>query len=84
MMAGRNLREKELRPDWEEIKFDIMLKGLRAKFHQNHQLLEILLNTGDATIHENSPTDMIWGILGEDKLGKLLMQVREELRRKQE
>lgn len=81
MIAGRALRKgKELKDDWEEIKVDIMLKGLRAKFSQNHELKEKLLATGDVIIHEDSPNDMFWGKKGKDMLGKLLMQVRDELR----
>lgn len=80
MKAGRSLREKEMTANWESIKFRVMLTGLRAKFSQNGQLKQKLLDTGDMPIHENSPTDMIWGIKGKDMLGKLLMQVRDELR----
>lgn len=79
MLAGRNLREKELNPDWDIIKFDVMLRGLRAKFFQNVEIQRLLLATGDAAIHENSPTDLVWGIKGQDMLGKLLMKVRAEL-----
>ena len=80
MMAGRQcIRKIQLVENWDEIKYDIMLKGLRAKFSQNELLKAKLLQTGKAVIHENSPTDMIWGIKGKDMLGKLIMQVREEL-----
>jgi ribA/ribD-fused uncharacterized protein len=81
MKAGRALRPHEVVVDWDRKKFDVMLKGLRAKFEQNPKLRQKLLDTGDMTIHENSPTDMIWGVKGKDILGKLLMQVREELRK---
>ncbi len=57
-----------------------MKNGLRAKFTQNSDLKEKLLATGNAVLHEDSPTDMIWGAKGKDMLGKLLMQIREELR----
>lgn len=80
MMAGRCLRKKETVEDWEKIKFDVMLTGLRAKFTDNGPLRIKLIETGDAALHENSPTDMIWGIKGQDMLGKLLMQVREEMK----
>jgi ribA/ribD-fused uncharacterized protein len=80
MIAGRALREgKELVDDWDSIKVDVMLKGLRAKF-ENPELREKLLATGDAVIHEDSPTDMFWGKKGEDWLGRLLMQVRDEIK----
>jgi len=81
MNAGRSLRKgKELRDDWNDIKVQVMLIGLRAKF-MDEELREKLLATGDAIIHEDSPSDMFWGKKGEDMLGKLLMQVREELRK---
>lgn len=71
-----------LREDWEVVKIHIMLAGLRAKFTQHPDLRYKLLSTGDARLHENSPWDKFWGYAkgtGLDVLGKLLMQVREEL-----
>jgi len=79
--AGRHVK---LREDWEEVKEDIMLKALRDKFSRYKRLKESLLATGDAILHEDSPTDMYWGIKGKDRLGALLMQVRDELREKGE
>lgn len=79
-MAGRSLREHERIPNWEQVKFETMKNGLRAKFSQNADLKEKLLATENAVLHEDSPTDMIWGAKGKDMLGKLLMQIREELR----
>lgn len=72
-----------LRPGWEEIKEGIMLEGLRAKFTQYSDLKKKLLSTGNANLHEDSPWDKYWGYVkgkGQDRLGKLLMQVREELK----
>jgi ribA/ribD-fused uncharacterized protein len=80
MKAGRALRDKELKENWDHVKFDYMYKGLQTKFRQNPILKIKLIATGDADIHENSPTDMIWGIKGKDMLGKLLMKVRSELK----
>jgi ribA/ribD-fused uncharacterized protein len=81
MQAGHALREKkgEIRRDWDEVKYGIMLTGLRCKFFQSLDLAIKLLATGDKTIHEASPVDMTWGVLGEDLLGKALMEVRKEL-----
>lgn len=83
MKAGRSLRRgKSLRKDWnEQTMIKTMLKGLRAKFNQNADLKEKLLGTGDALLHENSPSDLFWGVKGKDMLGKLLMQVRQEISR---
>lgn len=80
MKAGRNLRRKEFVINWDTIKIDIMFKGLMAKFTQNPILKRKLLNTGDAVLHENSPTDMFWGVKGKDMLGRLLMKVRNKLK----
>jgi hypothetical protein len=71
-----------LRPDWEEVKIDVMLSLLRQKFAQE-PLKQMLLETGDAYLEEtNSWGDIFWGVyneMGQNWLGKLLMQVREEL-----
>lgn len=78
--AGRKLK---LRADWEEIKLDIMLELLRKKFFFK-DLQEMLLKTGDEELIEgNSWGDTYWGKyygVGENHLGKLLLQVREEIR----
>ena len=65
MKAGRSLRKKEMKENWDKIKVDVMLKGLRAKF-QNERLKQMLLATGNTPLHENSPTDMFWGIKGKE------------------
>lgn len=82
MNAGNSLRPKEKTENWELVKLSIMKKGLRAKFFQNQDLGRKLIETGNAQIHEDSPTDMFWGVKGEDYLGKLLMEVRNELKLK--
>ena len=67
-----------LRPDWEQFKEEVMLTALRAKFSDPDLRLK-LLDTGDSRLEEASPTDMYWGNKGKNRLGILLMQVREEL-----
>lgn len=55
-----------------------------AKFTQNEDLKEKLLATGNDILEEgNTWGDKVWGTVngvGENKLGKILMKVREELR----
>ena len=71
------------RADWEEVKEDFMLEGLRAKFTQYPALARLLVSTGTSKLHEDSPSDEYWGYVGgkgKDRLGVLLMQVREELK----
>lgn len=78
MLAGRSLRSHEIVDNWDNKKVEVMLTGLRAKF-KNPELRQLLLNTGNAILHEDSPTDLFWGKKGKDMLGKLLMQVRDEI-----
>lgn len=70
-----------LRSDWEEIKDSIMYLGLRQKFH-NPTLQKKLLATGEEELIEgNWWNDTYWGVcngVGKNKLGKLLMKLREE------
>lgn len=80
-------RKVTLRPDWEEVKDDIMRDILQSKF-SNPVLAEQLLHTGDAILEEtNTWHDNYWGncvcdrcreIPGKNKLGILLMELREE------
>ena len=74
-----------LRDDWEEIKDQIMYEVVKAKFQQNPELLQHLLDTGDAQIVEgNNHQDSYWGVdlhtmQGYNKLGHICEKVREEL-----
>jgi ribA/ribD-fused uncharacterized protein len=81
-------RRVELRADWEEIKYEVMLVALRAKFTQSDAFQRVLLATGDRLIREDSPSDFVWGFrsadgqdAGRNLLGRALMQVRRELQR---
>ena len=75
-----------LRDDWDAVKDKVMLYGLRAKF-SNEPFKSKLLGTGDAYLEEgNWWGDTYWGVckgVGENKLGILLMQVRDELNNNQ-
>ncbi len=82
--AKRLGRAVRLRSDWEGVKEDVMLKALRAKFTQNPRAARVLLFTGQARLHEDSPRDLYWGVKGRDRLGKLLEIVRAELEREVE
>jgi ribA/ribD-fused uncharacterized protein len=86
MSAGqskRYARGVDLRKDWEDIKIDVMLGLVRQKFTNNTQLTEKLLSTGDEELIEgNHWGDCFWGVCkgkGSNHLGKILMQVRDEL-----
>jgi N-glycosidase YbiA len=75
---------KEPRPDWNEVKLDIMRRADWAKFSQNPDLAALLLATGDAELVEDSPSDAFWGTgrdgTGENWAGRVIMEIRERLR----
>jgi ribA/ribD-fused uncharacterized protein len=81
--AKRMGRSVTIRPDWESIKLKVMLNILRVKFVHG-ELQDRLVATGRAELVEgNDWGDRFWGVdeftgKGQNHLGKLLMQVREE------
>jgi ribA/ribD-fused uncharacterized protein len=86
MIAARlgRSRKQPLRHDWEDVKVEVMLRAVRAKFSQHGELRTLLLSTGDATIVEHTESDSYWGDGGDgsgsNMLGRILMQARDELR----
>lgn len=85
--AKRLGRSVKLRPDWEQVKDDVMRKVIRAKFTQHDNLKQKLLATGNAVLEEgNTWHDLYWGVdantrQGKNTLGKILMEIRDELRK---
>jgi ribA/ribD-fused uncharacterized protein len=73
-----------LHSDWQAVRDEVMLVALRAKFTQHPALRDQLLATGDAMLVEHTHLDSYWADggdgSGQNKLGLLLMQVRDELR----
>ena len=74
-------------PEWDSVKIDRMLNLLQRKFAQHTNLRTLLLGTGDAELVEagfiDNPSGRFWGRVngkGENWLGRLLMEVRDELR----
>ena len=81
---------------WNGIRQIVIYEGLLAKFSQNEELKQQLLETGDATLAECAVRDRIWGIglsmtdpnrsdkanwKGQNLLGYALMMVRDKLKR---
>ena len=79
---------------WLNNRNNIMKKGVTAKFSQNPELRNKLINTCEKILFECNPHDAYWGVQmdlnnkkilntlnwrGENALGKLLMLVRTEL-----
>ena len=81
--AKRLGRCVKLRPDWEEIKIDVMRWVIHQKFKEP-TLRQKLLDTGDATLIEgNTWGDQFWGCYygdGQNWLGKILMDERTKLK----
>lgn len=82
--AKRLGRKAPKRPTWDEEKLLVMRDLLMDKFLMNFDLREKLINTGDAQLIEgNWWGDTFWGVcngVGENWLGRLLMEIRDELR----
>ena len=80
---GRD-RSIPLRSDWEQVKDEVMRLPVRAKFETHREARETLLATGEEEIIEDSPTDYYWDCgadgTGKNMLGRILMEVRAELR----
>lgn len=80
-------RSRPLRRDWEHIKDQVMLDAVRQKFLTHADIRDILLGTGQEELVENARGDYYWGCgadgSGRNMLGKILMQVRDELRARQ-
>ena len=62
-----------------------MRKAALAKFTQHDDLQVLLLSTGDAKLVEHTTNDSYWGDggdgSGKNMLGRILMEVRENLSR---
>ncbi len=81
---GRS-RKEPLRPDWEQVKDDVMRRAVLRKFQTHDSIRQVLLSTDEALLVENSPTDYYWGCgadgSGLNRLGEVLMEIRQQLRR---
>lgn len=85
MVAARMGRARVgLRADWDQVRDAVMLVALRAKFGQNPELARRLCDTGQVELVEHTSKDSYWADggdgTGRNRLGVLLMQVRDELR----
>lgn len=80
---GRD-RSYTLRPDWENVKDDLMRLAVLQKFADYEDIRSVLLSTGDKDIIEVTTNDYYWGEgtkkTGKNMLGVILMEVRDALR----
>lgn len=89
-MAAHGLYSWDIQSNWSKVKFERMKQVLRAKFTQHEDLTALLLSTGEARLVESATVDNLvnrtWGEVngkGKNMLGKLLMEIRSELRQPQ-
>jgi hypothetical protein len=71
-----------IREDWDKIKINVMKLVLLLKFKQNKELAKKLKNLKGNIEEKNIWNDRFWGTvegIGENNLGKLLMEIRELL-----
>ncbi len=82
-LFGRD-RTLPLRPDWDEVKDDVMRKVVFQKVIQNKEMFDTLLATKDAELIEHTKNDAYWADGGDgsgrNMLGIILMEVRDKLR----
>lgn len=77
-------RALAIRPDWLSVREDVMREALGLKFAPGTTMAQLLLDTGEHYLHERAPWDDYWGGgkdgQGQNRLGWLLMERRDELR----
>ena len=87
-MKGKPHRHNS-RPDWNAVRVKIMRWCLRVKLAQNwDSFSELLLETANLPIVEQSRRDDFWGakpvdkdtLIGVNALGRLLMELREQVK----
>lgn len=89
-MKGKPYR-RATRSDWDSVRHKVMRWCLRVKLAQHHKEFgRLLLATKDKPIVERSRKDDYWGailqqdgetLVGENALGRLLMELREALKK---
>lgn len=88
MKAKKDGRRRDhSRPDWEEVKLDVMRRCLLWKHAASSEVARLLRSTKDRPIVEISKRDDYWGAVetkegleGENWLGRLWMEVRAGLK----
>jgi ribA/ribD-fused uncharacterized protein len=77
-----------LRHDWEDVKVDVMRNLLKKKFEDKELRGKLLLTGQHELVEGNTWHDLWWGCCnckrhhgeGENQLGKLLMDIRKQIR----
>ena len=77
------------RSDWNQVRFKVMKFCIEIKLHQNYEMFsQMLLATKDLPIVEYTDKDKVWGAslegeyyIGTNALGRLLMELREKVKK---
>ncbi len=80
---GKKFKKREIREDWDNVKLSEMKRVLKAKF-EDPMLRQKLLQTPEPIVMDNPYHDTYWGLYngkGQNKLGKLLEEVRDDIRK---
>ena len=81
-----SLKNNNYPNNWDELKIDILGEAVKVKFESYPELKKLLLSTGDEELIEANPDDYFWGEgkdgTGKNMMGKILMEVRANLRGK--
>lgn len=83
--AKRLSKTLKARDDWFDVNIDVMRYALRCKFTQNPDLAAKLIAIEGEIVEENEWHDTFWGVCngtGKNWLGRLLMELRDELQNK--
>ena len=80
--GGKPLTEEQIK-EWNQKRVDVMKKLVAGKCSDGNEYATLLLSTGLNQIVEKAPWDSFWGAgrngKGQNILGKILMQRRQEL-----
>ena len=76
-------RTHSVRPDWEDVKVEVMRRAVTAKFAQSRLLRALLRSTGAHRLVQLKPYDHYWGTgadgRGRNELGVILEELRGAL-----
>ncbi len=79
---GQAIPSSKLRPDWPELKLQVMEDLLRQKFAHADLRAQLLATAPKRLVEGNTWGDTFWGVCkgsGSNHLGQLLMRIRAEM-----
>lgn len=77
-------RRVTMRPGWDGMKVEVMLGLVRKKFAEPELRAKLLATENAKLVEGNWWHDTFWGVcqgVGKNHLGKILMRVRDEIRK---